>query len=183
MFCRSLLKPHRYKGGIGLSVHSRFLQDSGLLRLSVFAVVPAALLLASISCAPKDSSKDPNPAQPPQPAAVDYTGAIIEIESDSQLATIVEAADICVVLLYSDDCGACHFMDPFLRALMQRFGENLIVCRVDCDRLYMVARKYKPTGYPTVLIIKDGREFDRLVGTRSMYSYTTAIEEAIAADN
>ena len=145
MFCRSLLKPHRYKVGIGLSVHSRFLQDSGLLRLSVFAVVPAALLLASISCAPKDSSKDPNPAQPPS-AVIDYTGAIIEMESDSQLATIVEAADVCVVLLYSESCGVCRFMDPFLRALIQRFGENIIVCRVDFDRRYMVSIKYKPTS-------------------------------------
>ena len=81
-----------------MSVHFRFLPDSTSLRLGIFAVVPAVLLLASISCVPKDSSKGPNPAQPPQSAVIDYTGAIIEIESDSQLATIVEAADVCVVL-------------------------------------------------------------------------------------
>ena len=56
-------------------------------------------------------------------------------------------------------------MDPFLSTIAANYAENVIVCKVDTDQLYSVVKRYKPRGYPTVLLIKDGEEVERLLGT------------------
>jgi thioredoxin 1 len=151
-----------------------------LLWLSLLVFAPIVLLVVLSGCAGESGSQEVNTAELHQGAPTGYSEAIIEIETESQLAAIVEAADICVALLYSEDCGPCRFMDPLLKGLSSVFGEKVVVCRVNCDRLSVVARKYKPTGFPTVLVIRQGVEFRRILGTQPPSSYITAVQEAIA---
>jgi len=105
---------------------------------------------------------------------------VIEIESESQFLDITEAGGLCFVVLYSEDCGPCHFMDPIMAALAARYLETVTFCRVNIDRHYFAYKKYKPKGYPLVLLISRGREFKRFLGPRPAPFYMAEIDKLLS---
>ncbi|HVF12862.1 MAG TPA: thioredoxin family protein [Actinomycetota bacterium] len=59
-------------------------------------------------------------------------------------------------------CGPCKLMAPTLRDLSKELG--MPVGRVDADASKGLVERFKVKGYPTVLLLKDGEEKNRVVG-------------------
>jgi len=53
------------------------------------------------------------------------------------------------------------------------------VCKVNLDRAPAIAREYRVMAIPTVLIIKDGKEMNRLVGLRPESEYANQLDKLI----
>ncbi len=64
-------------------------------------------------------------------------------------------------------CAPCHKLDPILSQLHQDLP-NLAITTIDVDDQPDLARQYKVRTLPTLVLLKNQIEVDRLVGLTSI---------------
>jgi thioredoxin 1 len=152
---------------------------------TIFVFIAATLffLLPGCSCAKHAQQTNPPPPAVEEPNEVIgfefVEGPVIEIESKKQFLKIIDSGSICFVLLYSTECGPCRFMRRVMKLIAGKYPESVTVCEVDIDRVDYAVDRYDPKGYPTILIIKDGGEARRFLGTKPLDEYFKALDELI----
>lgn len=65
---------------------------------------------------------------------------------------------------FSTTCGPCKMLSFVLRDVEKEFGEGLTILKVDFDQNKDLTAEYGVTGYPTLVLLKDGAEVGRLQG-------------------
>ena len=61
-------------------------------------------------------------------------------------------------------CGPCHMIAPTVEALAKEFSGKLLVGKLNVDENPRVASRYGIMSIPTLLVFKDGRVVDQIVG-------------------
>ena len=81
-----------------------------------------------------------------------------------------------VIDFYADWCGPCHMMEPIIKELEKELGDKVKFEKVDVDAENEKAQQYEVLSIPTFVIIKDGKEVDRIVGARGKSQFKQLIE-------
>ncbi len=63
-------------------------------------------------------------------------------------------------------CGPCRMVAPIIEELASDYDGRVVVGKLDVDQNSEVAGKYGIMSIPTLIIFKDGKEVERMVGTR-----------------
>ena len=92
---------------------------------------------------------------------------------------MLDANGICLVDLFSDRCPPCRILAPTISSLADKYVGKVTVCKVDVDRVVPVAQRYGITVIPTVLIIKNGKEVERLVGLQPETRYVAILDKLV----
>jgi thioredoxin 2 len=96
------------------------------------------------------------------------TPAAPVIVTDTNFAEVVGASSLPVLLdLWAAWCGPCRVIAPTIEALARELSDKAVVGKLDVDANQRTAARFGVQGIPTLLILKDGREVDRLVGVQS----------------
>ena len=74
---------------------------------------------------------------------------------------------ICLVDFWASWCMPCKMMAPVLNELAEEVGDKVAVCKVNIEDYQSVAQKHSVRNIPTLLIFRNGKEVDRLVGIKS----------------
>jgi thioredoxin 1 len=61
-------------------------------------------------------------------------------------------------------CGPCRAIAPHLDALADEFDGRLKIAKVDIDEHPNIATRYGVQSIPTLLLFKDGKVVDKMVG-------------------
>jgi len=64
---------------------------------------------------------------------------------------------------FSTTCGPCKMLGFVLKDVEKEFG-NLTILKIDFDQNKELIAEYGVTGYPTLVLLKDGAEVGRLQG-------------------
>ncbi|KAB2064474.1 hypothetical protein ES319_A09G021900v1 [Gossypium barbadense] len=62
-------------------------------------------------------------------------------------------------------CGPCKFMEPVLNEMAAKFTDVDFV-KLDVDELPDVAQEFGVQAMPTFVLVKQGKEVDRVVGAQ-----------------
>jgi thioredoxin 2 len=88
--------------------------------------------------------------------------------TDANFSQLIENAPIPVLLdLWAAWCGPCRMIAPTIEILARELAGRVLVGKLDVDANQRTAARYGVQGIPTLLILKNGREVDRLVGVQS----------------
>tara|TARA_B110000305_G_C19229241_1_gene534393 strand:- start:574 stop:834 length:261 start_codon:yes stop_codon:yes gene_type:complete len=79
---------------------------------------------------------------------------------------------------YAEWCGPCKVLTPLMENVKTKFT-NVKFENVDIDSQFEIAQKYFVRSVPTVIIEKDGKEVQRMVGVQSEMAYINALNENI----
>ena len=71
-----------------------------------------------------------------------------------------------IVDFWAPWCGPCHMVAPVLDKLAEEYAGRLIVAKVNVDDDRMYAGQYGVQGIPTLLLVKDGKVVESVVGFR-----------------
>jgi thioredoxin len=87
--------------------------------------------------------------------------------TDQTFAEQVERSQIPVLLdLWADWCGPCHMLAPTVDQISTELAGKVKVAKLNIDENPNIANKFGVRSIPTLLVLKDGREVDRLVGVQ-----------------
>ena len=109
---------------------------------------------------------------PPCPAVV--------LELDATSFGEVIAQGVVLVDFFATWCSACHTQAPILDEVAAQVGGTAKVAKLDIDQARSVAQAYGVTAIPTLILFKNGNEFERFVGVTQAPVLVAAIREAIA---
>lgn len=65
---------------------------------------------------------------------------------------------------FSTTCGPCKMLGFVLKDVEKEFGDDLTILKIDFDQNKDLTAEYGVTGYPTLVLLKDGAEVGRLQG-------------------
>ena len=71
-------------------------------------------------------------------------------------------------------CDPCRRFSPVIKEVAQE--RNLKLCRVNVDDEPDLARRFGVMSIPTVVFLKDGKEFDRKVGVMPPKAFTDVLD-------
>jgi thioredoxin 2 len=84
--------------------------------------------------------------------------------TDDTFDVEAEAAPAVVVDLWAPWCGPCRVVGPILEDLSREYAGRLKVVKVNVDENPVVAQRFQAFSIPTMVVIKNGRVVDRIVG-------------------
>jgi thioredoxin len=68
--------------------------------------------------------------------------------------------------LWAAWCGPCRMIAPVIEQIAAEFSGRALVGKLDVDANPRTASRFGVQSIPTLLILKDGREVDRLIGAQ-----------------
>ena len=85
---------------------------------------------------------------------------------------------VVLVDFWADWCMPCRMMAPILNEVAEATEGEASVYKLNVDEYQQVAAKFGIRNIPTMILFKDGKEFERLVGMKTKESLLSSIEKA-----
>ena len=86
------------------------------------------------------------------------------------------ASGISMVDFWASWCGPCKMLAPVMEDLADKYEGKALVGKVNVDDAPDLAMRFGVMSIPTVIFLKDGKEFDRKVGVMPPQAYTAVLD-------
>ncbi len=102
--------------------------------------------------------------------------------TDATFAPEVERSTLPVLLdLWAPWCGPCRMIAPVLEELATEMAGRVRIAKLNIDENQATAARFNVRTIPTLLILKSGREVDRLVGVLPKSEIIRRLERALGS--
>ena len=106
---------------------------------------------------------------------MDQPGLIKHFKDDTFSNEIEKG--VTLVDFHAEWCGPCRMLGPVLEQVAKEMSGKANFGKIDIDTEQKTAAQFQVTSVPTLILFKDGREVNRLVGLRD----ADAIKEFVTA--
>ncbi len=87
--------------------------------------------------------------------------------TDATFAEEVERSPVPVLLdLWAPWCGPCRMIAPVLESLASEWAGRVRIAKLNVDENPATATRFNARSIPLLVVIKDGREVDRIIGVQ-----------------
>ena len=100
---------------------------------------------------------------------------ILDVTRENFEEEVLKADRKVLVDFYADWCGPCKMLAPIVEEVASEH-EDLKVVRINIDNEESIAMDYQIMSIPTLVLIKDGKEVDRVIGYVQKKVIETMIE-------
>jgi thioredoxin 1 len=91
-------------------------------------------------------------------------GKVREVTDRTFAQEVLQSTSPVLVDFWADWCGPCKAIAPIVEELAHEYEGRLRVMKLDVDENPRTALAYKVQSIPTLLVFKDGKPAERIVG-------------------
>jgi len=102
------------------------------------------------------------------------------VTHDTFEAEVIKSDKPVLVDLWAEWCAPCHAMDPAIQAIAEEFQGRLQVAKLNVDENPELAQSLDVMSIPTLLLFKNGRPVERVIGLTTKDRLAGVIKAAIA---
>lgn len=84
--------------------------------------------------------------------------------SDNTFPQTIKKYPLVVIDCYAQWCGPCHMVAPVIEELARDYTGKIVFGKLDTDENRMSANMYNIMSIPTLLVFKNGKLVDQLMG-------------------
>jgi thioredoxin 1 len=107
---------------------------------------------------------------------------IITEVTDANFATVILSSNkLAVVDFWAEWCQPCQIMSAYVGFLAQEYGDQILIAAMDVDENPQTAERYIIMGLPTLLLMQNGVEVDRIVGVEEYQTIKARVESLLNA--
>jgi thioredoxin 2 len=112
-------------------------------------------------------------------APIETAGGPVTV-TDSTFADQVEQSSIPVLLdLWAEWCGPCHMLAPVISQMSSELAGRIKVAKLNIDENPRTAARFGVQSIPTLLVLRAGKEVDRLVGVQPKQEILRRLENVL----
>lgn len=97
--------------------------------------------------------------------------------TDANFEEVVRNNSLVLVDFWAPWCGPCRALAPTIEELAREYAGKAVVAKLNVDENPETAEQFQIFSIPTVVIIKDNREVERIVGLCTKQKYVDALEK------
>jgi thioredoxin 1 len=105
-------------------------------------------------------------------------GAAKSLTKESFAETV--GSGVTLVDFWAEWCGPCKAIAPIIEQLATEYEGKATVAKVNVDEDQELALDFGVQSIPTLLVIKDGKEVNRLIGVKPKAALAEALNSALA---
>jgi thioredoxin 1 len=115
-----------------------------------------------------------NRAETPQGSSRSVGPAVL---TDASFDAVIKANSLVVVDCWAAWCYPCRMIAPIVEELASEYGSVATFWKLDVDENPSTAMRYGIQSIPTILIIKNGVEVDRIIGVVPKMQIETVLKK------
>jgi len=93
---------------------------------------------------------------------------VIEVNDSNFEAEVLRSPVPVLVDFFGEHCGPCRMLKPVFVALAESMDDKVKIVTVDVAANERLVNDYRISAVPTLIVFKDGKERDRMVGLKDM---------------
>jgi thioredoxin 1 len=105
--------------------------------------------------------------------------AEMEITKENFEAKVMKADKPVILDFWASWCGPCQWMAPVFEELSKEYDGKIVFGQVNVDEQRELASQFNVKGIPCLVILKDGKEVDRIVGFNPKESIAEALDKQL----
>jgi len=82
-----------------------------------------------------------------------------------------------LVDFWAEWCAPCRMLAPTFEKLSETYGNSVTFAKVNVDELPEIAEKYAIRSIPTLLLLREGKVIERLVGLRPQQELASLLDQ------
>ena len=104
---------------------------------------------------------------------------LIEFTDDNWKSEVLESEVPVLVDFWAPWCGPCRAIAPHVEAVAEAYAGKVKVGKLNIDDHQRPAQEYGVRGIPTLILFKDGKVADQIVGAVGREKIEAMIEKAL----
>ena len=94
---------------------------------------------------------------------INKVSSVLEVNSASFKKEVLESDLPVLIDFYASWCNPCKVLSPIVEKVANE-NDKIKVVKINVDKVTDISNEYKIYSLPTLVLIKDGAEIDRLIG-------------------
>ena len=104
-----------------------------------------------------------------------------EVSDSSFEADVLNSDRPVLVDFWAPWCAPCRMLAPTVEAVADKYAATAGVVKLNVDDNPSVSQRYGIKGIPTLILFKDGREAERVVGATSESAISRMLDKHVTA--
>lgn len=99
----------------------------------------------------------------------------LNLDENNFHKTILNSKGVALVDFWATWCGACKKQLPIIDELSNEMADKILAAKVDVEQSQNLAKLFGINSIPTLIIFKDGKTAEKLIGLHSKEQLKSAL--------